>query len=116
MRTANMEIEVENAAKAVVVRLGGSIVIESSPSVRAALQRLVRDKAKAIVLSLGGAERVDTSALATFIECARAVGQYGGKLLVVGLNEQATDTFSLAQVDGAFLTFETEADALASLG
>lgn len=116
MRPANVEIKVENAAGAVVVKLGGSIVIESSPSVRAALHELVRDKAKTIVLSLEGAKRVDTSALATFIECARAVGQYGGQLLVAGLSEQATDTFSLAQVGGAFLTFETEADALASLG
>ena len=106
----------ENVAGAVVVRLGGSIVIENSPDVRTALQGLVHDKAKAIVLSLEGAERVDTSALATFIECARAVGQYGGKLLVAALNERATDTFSLAQVGGAFLTFETEAEALASLG
>jgi len=115
MCAQDVAIEEEVQGEGCVLTLREPLVIETSPELRKALMRLARQKVAAVVVNLEGAGRVDTSGLATLFECGQAIGRYGGKLLVVGLDAQSADTFALAQLKGAFLTFDTQAGALASL-
>lgn len=111
-----IQIEKEQADGAVIIRVSGAVDTDNAPILRRELHALATHGSPVIVLSLGEAEKVDTSGLATLVESAQVIGRSGGELLVTGLRARATDTYSLAQIEGAFRTFETEADALAGAG
>ncbi len=112
MRTGKVEIETEKAGNYTVVRLRGYVHVENSPAVRKVLQRLVQKRTPGIVVSLEGTHHMDASGLATLLECSEAMRRHGGKLLVVGLDTQVADAFSLAQLQDSLRIFKTEAEAL----
>ncbi len=113
MRSGKLEITHEDAGPVAVLRVRGSVDLESSPELRIALQSLLKVKPPVLVVNLDEADYVDTSGLATFVDCAQEMRRYGGKLMVSGLEEKKTDTLSLAQVRGALSMFRSEAEALA---
>jgi len=115
MREAEVLIEHETVGQACVVRLRGAVHMGNSPEVRKVLQHYVKKRTPAILVSLGETQYVDTSGLATLVECAQNMRRYGGRLLVAGLNAQVADAFSLAQIEEFFSVFPTEADAVAEL-
>jgi anti-anti-sigma factor len=112
MHSENVKIATASVRAIPIVRLSGSITMDNSPEVRKALKELARRAPPVLIVSLDGTRYVDTSGLATFIECARRMRTYGGKLAVVGLSEQVADAFSITQLEGIFAVFGTEAEAL----
>jgi len=116
MQSGELEIERQDVGMCVVVRVRGSVHLGNSHELRRALQRVLKRKAPAVLVSLDAVDRVDTSGLATIVECAQAMQRYGGKLAVSGLSHGMTDKLSLAQVKGLFPAPETEAEALKQLG
>ena len=112
---AAMDVTREKIDGGVLLRVGGTVDIETSPVLRNDLQQLLKEGARTIVVSLEGADRVDTSGLATLVECAGRLSAAGGRLLAVGLRAKATDTHSLARIEGTLAMFDAEAEALANL-
>jgi len=112
MRKAKLEIEEATSDRMPVVRLGGTINIENSPALRQALEARLKDRPAAMLVNLSKLERIDTSGLATLVECAQSLREHGGRLLVAGLRGEMTDSLSLSQVRGVFLLFDTERQAL----
>ena len=115
MKAGELDIEQQKVGRSVILRVRSAIDLENSPRLRELLQRLAAKKPPAMVLSLEAAGSVDTSGLATFVECAQGMRRYGGRLLVCGMGKGVTDTLSLAQVKGVLTTFDSEAEALAEL-
>ena len=116
MKRGALDFKQETVGHFTVLRVSGAVDTENSPELRKALQHLVKKRVRAVVLSLEGADRVDTSGVATLIECAQMMSQYGGKMLVSGLNEQVANAFALVQTERMLSIFDTEAEALAALG
>ena len=116
MTAGRLDIENQKVGNSVILRVRNAIDLENSPRLRELLRGLVAKKTPAIILSLEAAGHVDTSGLATFVECAQSMRRYNGRLLVSGIGNGVTDTLSLGQLKGVLTTFGTEADALAELG
>jgi len=116
MADDELQIGSEETSKASVVKLSGSVDIDRSPRVRNALRALWRKKVPAIVVNLEEVDHIDTSGLATFIECAQELKKHEGRLLLCGPNKRVRGRIALAQLESYFVVFETQADALAALG
>jgi len=85
-----------------VLTLQGKMDFRSSPEVRKILRRWVKKKSAGFVVDLSGVERMDSSGVATLIECAREMEKYGGKLVLSGVGASVRDAFSLAGVGELF--------------
>jgi len=85
-----------------VLTLQGEMDFRSSPGVRKVLRRWVKRKSAGFVVDLSGVERMDSSGVATLIECARDMEKYGGRLVLSGVGASVRDAFSLAGVDDLF--------------
>jgi anti-sigma B factor antagonist len=98
---------------AVAVDLTGELDMSSSPEVRQVLVGLVDQRTPRILLNLAGTEYIDSSGLATFVECLQGVKRYGGTLRLYGVGEQIIDVFKLARLDTVFEITDDEASAIA---
>jgi len=110
-----MELQEQNVGGAFVVRVRGAVHMGNSPRLRIVLTRILKRRPPAVLVSLDRVRNVDTSGLATLVECAQRLERQGGRLLVAGLKPTMTDSLSLAQVKGVFPVFPTEAEALEQL-
>lgn len=112
---ADMEITNERINGYPLLKVDGRVVLSTSPQLRKALRRWVRRKASCIMVDVSEVRRMDTSGVATLIECQRDMQEYGGRLLLVGLNSHIGDALSLAGVEGQFEVFADEREAAAAL-
>ena len=87
---------------AVVVSLSGEVDMHCSPEVRKHLQSLVKQKVRLIVVDLSDVSYIDSSGLATLVECLKGTKQYDGVLRLSGVNERIGDVFKLARLDRIF--------------
>ena len=110
-----LNIVTEKVSKASVLRLSGCVEIDSSPGLRQVLHELWKAKSPAVVIDLSAVEHVDTSGLATFIECAQELKKHGGRLILSGASKGIRGRIALAQLETYFTVLDTFADALASL-
>ena len=107
-----MEIKQRTSNDAVIVGLSGEVDMSTSPEVRRAFLDLVEKKAPKILVDLSSVSYIDSSGLATLVECFQNTRKYGGKLRLFGLNENIKDVFTLARLDTIFDIKGTEQDAL----
>jgi len=115
VQTGEVEIRQEPLGANTVVRVSGTVTIENSPKLREVLKKLTDAEAPGVIVSFEGAQVVDTSGLATLVECSQNMRAYGGRLHVAGLNSHLADAYSLAEIEGAFATSDTEAEAAEAL-
>lgn len=115
MHSGEVEIQQEQIGANAMVRVRGTVNMENSPKLRDVLKRLAHGKTPGVIVSFEGARTVDTSGLATLVECSQNMQAYGGRLLVAGLNSQLADAYSLADIEGAFAAFGTEEEAAEAL-
>jgi len=87
------------------VSLSGTITFKNANELRVALADLSKKKIKKIRIDMQGVDYLDSSAIATFIECLKTAKAYGGELALFNLNETCKDIFMIARLDKIF-TFE----------
>ncbi|HDM75501.1 MAG TPA: anti-sigma factor antagonist [Deltaproteobacteria bacterium] len=97
-----------------VIDLEGDFDLYSSPKAREILLKLAKEKAPAVVVNLSKVGYLDSSGIATLIEALRALGKYGGKLILAGLNLKTMEVIKLARLEKIFDIKENEEQALAS--
>ena len=73
-----MEITQHRTARAQVVSVAGHINGRNSSQLRAVLRDMLNRQEKAIVLDLSNLASVDSSGVATFLECQGSAWCYGG--------------------------------------
>ncbi len=109
-----MEIKQRAATDAIIVGLSGEVDMSTSPDARKAfLDLTVEKKTRRIIVDLSQVTYIDSSGLATLIECLQKTRSYGGQLRLFGLNDNIKDVFSLARLDTIFDIRKSEQDALA---
>ena len=80
----------------------GDVDMRSSPELREVLLDLVRREVARIVVNLEGVPYIDSSGLATLVECMQGTGRYKGRLQLVGVNADIRPIFELARLDKVF--------------
>ncbi len=98
----------------VVLTVGGTVDIYSSPELRGQLKSALEKKAGRIVVDLKGVTFVDSSGLATLIEALQRTHGYGGKLLLCSLSSTVLGVFQLANLDNIFQIRANREEALSS--
>ena len=107
-----MQITQRTAREAVIVALAGEVDMSTSPDVRHVFLELVERKTPRVIVDLTSVSYIDSSGIATLVECFKNTGKYGGKLRLFGLNENIRDVFVLAKLDMIFDIRKSEEDAL----
>jgi anti-sigma B factor antagonist len=110
-----LHIETNLTDKVAVIKLRGRVDLDTSPQLRAAFIPLWKNVGQAVIVNLEAAEYVDTSGLATFIECAQNLKAKNGRFLLCAPNDQVRGRIELAQLEGYFPVYETLDDAKAAL-
>jgi len=106
-----MEITREEKDGLVVLRLTGEVDMRSSPELREELLGVLRGKPARVIVSLEHVRYIDSSGIATLIECLKNVKHYGGRFSLAGVNEDIYPVFELAHLTDVFeLTREVKLD------
>ncbi len=101
-----MDIKITDESKdQTTVSLNGTITFKNANELRVALVDLSKKKIKKIRIDMQGVDYLDSSAIATFIECLKITKAYGGEFVLFNLNETCKDIFMIARLDKIF-TFE----------
>ena len=108
-----MEIVTRTIQSGAVIDVQGEVDMSTSPELRKVLVGLVEKKTPRILVNLGEVEYIDSSGLATIVECLQGVTRYGGRLRLFGISDGIIDVFRLARLDAIFDIRPDEAAALA---
>ena len=100
-----MDIKTNESEQRTTVTINGTITFKNSNELRVVLVELSNKKIKEIYIEMKGVDYLDSSAIATFIECLKLTKLYGGALIFSNLNETCKDIFMIARLDKIF-TFE----------
>jgi len=98
--------------EAIVVDVSGEVDMMSSPDLRRVLTEALRAKPRVLVVNLANVAYMDSSGIATLVECLQGTRVYGGKLRLVEMRREILDVFELARLDRVFEILATEEDAL----
>lgn len=84
------------------VKVSGDLDMQSSPELRKVLADLVRKKAPRIIINLEAVPYIDSSGLATLVECMQGTNRYKGRLQLIGVNKNIWPVFELARLHKVF--------------
>ena len=97
-----LEVEVEQVDGATVVRLRGEVDLNVSPVLRSRLKELTYAKRPVIVVDMSGVPYIDSSGVATLVECLQSVSRYDGQLHLVALTQRAMSVFEISRLNTVF--------------
>ena len=97
-----MDIKTQQLGDRTVVGVTGEVDLFSSPQVRDALNKLTKAKTKLIEIELSGVSYMDSSGIATLVECLQQSNGYGGKLVLKNMSPAVKSVFELANLLSVF--------------
>ena len=97
-----MEIKQTDGDGRSEVTVSGDLDMQSSPELRKALLDLVRKRAPHIIINLQAVPYIDSSGLATLVECMQGTNRYKGRLQLIGVHKNIWPVFELARLDKVF--------------
>lgn len=97
-----MEVTREDADGVTIVKVSGEVDMRSSVELRKELAVVAATSAQHVAISLQGVTYIDSSGIATLIDCMKKVSHYGGKLTLFGVNDRIYPVFELAQLVNVF--------------
>lgn len=98
-----------------VVRLKGEIDLHVSPEISVLLQQAIAIRPARLVVDLSGVTYIDSSGLAVLITAVNDVEEYGGRLMLTGIQERVKAIIETGRLSGFFLTFPHVDAALAAI-
>lgn len=84
-----------------VIAFSGDIDLQTSPDARKALLSLV-GQGQPILVDLSGVGYIDSSGVASLVECLQSAKKSGQKLALVSVSEGALRVLQLARLDRVF--------------
>jgi anti-sigma B factor antagonist len=96
-----------------VLPLKGEIDLHVSPTITASLNEMIEKKPEHLVVDLSDVSYIDSAGLAALIEAMQKVEGYGGKFMLVGLQETVRSIFEISRLDQVFQIFPDADAALA---
>ncbi len=97
---------------ATVVKLGGEVDLNVSPVLRDHLKSLVQEQRKVVVLDMSDVPYIDSSGVATLVECLQGVSRYGGVLRLAALGDRTRSVFEISRLDSVFAMRPTVEEAI----
>ncbi|MBT3238498.1 MAG: STAS domain-containing protein [Rhodospirillaceae bacterium] len=110
-----MKHEVNEQGGAVVVGFEGDVDLQSSPDARKIMLECVERKMP-ILIDLSKVEYIDSSGIASLVECLQTARKSGSDLVLVAVSESALRVLELARLDKVFTICDTIEDGLAKVG
>lgn len=107
-----MQVIQRSVEDTVVVDLQGEVDMHSSPAARQVLLAVAEGNAPKVVVNLEHVSYIDSSGLATLIECVQRMKRYGGVFKLTGLNDHIKDIFRLSRLDTVFTICPSVEDAM----
>jgi anti-sigma B factor antagonist len=109
---AEIEVQVETADGATVVRPVGDIDLSRAPALRHHLARTQQQRPARLIIDLGSVPYMDSSGVATLVEAMQVARRHGGKLVLCSLQDRVRSIFEIARLDMVFLIAEDQEQAL----
>ena len=97
-----MKLEQKEEEGLIQVSLEGEVDMRSSPELRDELLAVAQKKIPRVAINLEQVSYIDSSGIATLIQCLKHVAQYGGKLTLIGVNDDIYPVFELAHLQDVF--------------
>ena len=114
----NVEIASEKIDAGFLLRLKGDVDMNTSPDVRNAIAGVFSQNApgmKALLIDLSQVRYMDSSGIATLVECMQNCLKKGAKLRLFELSPPVRDVFELARLSSVFEIFLTIKEAKTGL-
>jgi anti-sigma B factor antagonist len=109
-----LQISARHLDKTTILDVSGDIDLASSPDLRKALLRELRElRIPRVVLNLKAVEYVDSSGVASLVEGLKASRDVGSRLILLGLNTAVREVLQLSKLLRIFEIAETEEQAVA---
>jgi len=97
-----MQVSLESQLVGCLVRVAGEIDMSTSPPLREHLVDLVGRKVSPIRIDMGKVTYIDSSGIATLVECLQGVQTYQGELVLLNVTGDVKDVFELVRLDSIF--------------
>ena len=109
-----LQISARHIDQTTILDVSGDIDLASSPDLRKALLRELRElRIPRVVLNLKAVEYVDSSGVASLVEGLKASRDVGSRLILFGLNSAVREVLQLSKLLRIFEIAETEEQAVA---
>lgn len=97
-----------------ILSLNGEIDLHVSPNVEQLLTSVIAKRPRQVVVDLSRVTFIDSSGLAVLIHAMQNVQEYGGRLLLSGINNDVQAIFRMARLDQVFVIDPGEDGPLAA--
>ena len=97
-----MQVNTEQRDGATIVRPDGDIDLSTSSVLRTSLQEAHESAEGKLVIDLSNVQYMDSSGVATLVECLQISRRSGITLLLCELHERVLSVFQIARLDGVF--------------
>ena len=97
-----MQVNTEQRDGATIVRPDGDIDLSTSSVLRTSLQKANESAEGKLVIDLSNVQYMDSSGVATLVECLQISRRSGITLLLCELHERVLSVFQIARLDGVF--------------
>lgn len=113
-----MKIEQRTIENVAIVTVTGDITITKGGDmmIKDKINSLLSQGYRKLLIDLGGVSYVDSGGLGQLAAIQATVTRNGGKVVLVNVTRRLNDLLVLTRLLTVFVTFESEAEALASLG
>jgi len=109
-----LQIAARHLDKITIFDISGDIDLATSPELRKALLRELRDlKIPRVVLNLEGVRYIDSSGVASLVEALRASRDVGSRLVLFGVNRTIREVLQLSKLLKLFEIYENEKQSVA---
>ena len=106
----NVNTDVRNGIA--IIQPIGDVDLASSPLLRSHLKDAQQEAAGGMIIDLSNVNYMDSSGVATLVECLQSTRNSGMSLRLCQLNERVLSVFQIARLDGVFEIVGTVDDAL----
>ncbi len=109
-----MKITARRLDKITIFDISGDVDLATSPELRKALLRELRElKMPRVVLNLGAVRYIDSSGVASLVEGLKASRDVGSRLILFGLNRSIREVLQLSRLLKIFEIYENEEQSMA---
>jgi len=109
-----MQHEITEQEGAVIVSFEGDVDLQTSPDARKVLLECVQRK-QPILVDLSKVGYIDSSGVASLVECFQSARKVGQNLALVSVSDGALRVLQLARLDKVFKICDTVEDGIAAI-
>ncbi len=100
-----------------IIDLQGNIMFEDGDQeLRGAIASVLEAGGKKVILNMGEVPYLDSAGLSELVRSFVAINKRGGRVALIDLTRKVHDLLTIAKLLTIFETFDSEANAISSLG